>query len=648
MHLRIYQVTALLIVVVIIMFAMGLYVAEMMNNVRAYVRGENLWAKAQNGAVTEIYKYAYTQEHMHMANARAYLRVNLGDKKARLALQQTPADRDAATQGFLQGDNHPDDIPGMISLFIYYQDVYLFRRAIQIWTDADQLIDELQKLMEDMEVAVLNKQKRRIEILTIRLDTLDLRLREKEMEFSAALGESARWIKTTLVISNTVLFILLIIIASIITRNIGRQLQTTEQKLRISDNRFMSLFRSDLVGIAEFHFDGRILEANSKFLSITGVDYSQIQARELNWLTLSTAQYSELDRDAIRELRIKGACAPYDKKILHTDGHTVPVYIGAVRLHDDHDTCLAFMIDKSDQYAMEQKLRLSAIVMEHSQDGIVILDKQEKVMSVNKAFCEMAKCDARKITGELFNLAHRRMDEEEKFSIRQAMQLKENWEGDINFQTNDLKLIPVRLSISIVQDDKHEQGQYVLMFSDIKSRKAAEERLHYLANFDSLTGIENRATFQAKLNKAIARAQRTHNECAIFFIDLNKFKPVNDHHGHEVGDKLLIQVAGRLKDLMRNIDTVARIGGDEFVVIAEDITDLRIVRDMANRMMYAVAQPYTINGIEINISCSVGISIYPRDGLNDIELIRAADIAMYAAKSKGESQYYFFNPDIKY
>jgi len=223
------------------------------------------------------------------------------------------------------------------------------------------------------------------------------------------------------------------------------------------------------------------------------------------------------------------------------------------------------------------------------------------------------------------------------------LKYKENWEGDIDFKTTQGDLAPVRLSISIVQDDQHDYGQYVLMFSDIKTRKAAEDRLKHMANFDTLTGIANRSLFQSRLHRAIARAQRHDKECAILFIDLNKFKPVNDHYGHEIGDGLLVQVAQRLKTLMREIDTVARIGGDEFVVVIEDIDDHDVIKDIAQRIIDSVGEHYVINGIDIAISCSIGISVYPHDGLNDIELTRSADIAMYAAKGSGEGRYFFFS-----
>lgn len=646
MHLRLYQVTALLVLVAAIMFSVGLYAAAIMNNVRSYVRGENLWAKAQNGAVAELYKYAYTRDPIHLQNSRDYLTVNMGDTKARLALQQDPPDRETAREGFLEGDNHPEDIDGLISLYVNFHEVFYLKKAIQIWTDADVLIEQLQRLTNNLELAVQQNQGQRIDILITRLDTLDIRLREKELEFSETLSEAARWIKSTVTLVTTLLFITLLVFAIWVTRKTAQQLKSTEQQLRVSDDRFMSLIHSNLVGIVEFHMDGRIKEANQKFLAMLGYNATRDGDYALSWQALTLPEFNQVDKKAMHELRTKGACEPYDKQLRHVDGHRVPIYVGAVLLNGDTDTGLAFVIDQTEKHRMEQELRLSAIVMEHSQDGIVILDEDQRVMSTNQAFCNLAVCEDGKLIGHRFNLLHDRMEEEQKLSITKALQLKENWEGDIEFENNDGELLPVRLSISIVQDDQHEYGQYVLMLNDIKTRKAAEERLQYLANYDVLTGLANRATFQSRLHRAIARAQRHNNECAILFIDLNKFKPVNDHYGHEIGDELLIQVAKRLKVLMREVDTVARIGGDEFVVIIEDIEHHEMVKQVVDRILEAIAEPYHVKNIEIRISCSIGISIYPMDGMNDIELTRSADIAMYAAKSKGESEYYFFNRAI--
>lgn len=643
MHLRLYQVTTLLVATAAIMFATGLFVAGMMNNVRSYVRGENLWAKAQKESVLALYKYAYTGEPSYLHASREFLSVNLGDQKARQALQSVPPDTVAASEGFLQGENHPDDIPGMISLFINYQNISYLKSAIRIWSEADLLIADLRLLADQLEQAVNNNHPDVVAVLVTQLDRLNHELKEKEFAFSSTLGEASRWIKSTLIVVYSVLFILLLIVSVLIARNIARQLRATEEKLRISDHRFTSLARSDLVGIFEFELGGKIIEANRKFLSMLGLHKDDLDGQPLNWQTLTVAEDRDLDQKAAQELRAQGACDPYDKQLWHVDGHKVPVYVGAVLLNEQQETGLAFVIDQTEKYQMEQELRLSAIVMSHSQDAIVILDEQQKVMSANQAFCELAVCDIEKVIGRKFDIINDTMDEEERLAIRDSLEHKENWEGDIDFKNTVNELIPVRLSISIIQDEQHDYGQYVYMLSDIKARKEAEERLQYLASFDTLTGIANRITFQSRLNRAISRAKRHDKECAILFIDLNKFKPVNDHHGHEVGDELLKQVAERLKALVRSVDTAARIGGDEFVVILEDIEDRAIIHTVVKRIIEAVAEPYEVKALEINISCSVGISVYPHDGSNDVELTRSADIAMYAAKSMGESQYYFFN-----
>ncbi len=643
MHLRLYQVTTLLVAIAAVMFATGLFVADMMNNVRSYVRGENLWAKAQKESVLALYKYAYSGEPVYLHSSREFLRVNLGDQQARMALQAPPPQKERATEGFIQGENHPDDIPGMISLFIHYQNVSYLESAIRIWSEADLLIKDLQLLTDHFEHAVGNNQQDVIPALIRQLDLLNDQLKEKELAFSSTLGEASRWIKSTLIIVYSVLFTLLLIISVIIARNIARQLRATEEKLRISDHRFTSLARSDLVGIFEFQLDGRIIEANRRFLNMLGLHRDDLDGQPLDWQTLTVAEYRDMDQQAADELRTQGACEPYDKQLWHMEGHKVPVYVGAVLLNEKQETGLAFVIDQTEKYRMEQELRLSAIVMSHSQDAIVILDEQQKVMSANQAFCELAICESEKIVGRKFDIINDTMDEEERLAIREALENKQNWEGDIDFKNTANELIPVRLSISIIQDEQHNYGQYVYMLSDIKARKEAEERLQYLASFDTLTGIANRVTFQSRLNRAISRAKRHDKECAILFIDLNKFKPVNDHYGHEVGDELLKQVAERLKALVRSVDTAARIGGDEFVVILEDIEDRTIIHTVVKRIIEAIAEPYQIKSIEITISCSVGISVYPHDGSNDVDLTRSADIAMYAAKSMGESQYYFFN-----
>ncbi len=641
MHTRLYQVMGLMLVVATVMFALGIYVTEVMNNVRAYVRGENLWAKTQNSAVTELYRYVYTSDPVHFENFNHSLAVNLGDRLAREALQSNPADREQARIGFLAGGNHPDDIPGMISFFLMFHDVYYLKKAIEYWSEADVLIEQLQALAKNLEVAIQQNQPQRVAVLLTQLDALDARLTEKELQFSDTLGDGARWIKLVLTWINSVSFLLLLLVAFLFSRKIARQLHRTELELRISDNRFTSLFQSDLVGMYEFHFDGRILDANDSFLQMLGYQKTNVSEHELNWQSLTPLRYAELDHKAIAELRETGACNAYDKKFLHIDGHKVPVFIGSVMLHGG--TGLAFVIDQTEKHRMEQELRLSAIVMDHSQDGIVILDENQHVMSSNEAFCKLAVCTTEKLVGQVFSITHDQMEEEQRFAITRALKYKENWEGDIDFKTTQGDLAPVRLSISIVQDDQHDYGQYVLMFSDIKTRKAAEDRLKHMANFDTLTGIANRSLFQSRLHRAIARAQRHDKECAILFIDLNKFKPVNDHYGHEIGDGLLVQVAQRLKTLMREIDTVARIGGDEFVVVIEDIDDHDVIKDIAQRIIDSVGEHYVINGIDIAISCSIGISVYPHDGLNDIELTRSADIAMYAAKGSGEGRYFFFS-----
>jgi len=182
-----------------------------------------------------------------------------------------------------------------------------------------------------------------------------------------------------------------------------------------------------------------------------------------------------------------------------------------------------------------------------------------------------------------------------------------------------------------------EQGQvvsYVGIARDITERKALEEQIQHMAHYDTLTELPNRALFSDRLEQAIRRAERDRSEIAVLFVDLDRFKPVNDSYGHAVGDLLLQRVAQRMSQCLRASDTVARIGGDEFVVLLPEVEGEEGVSHLATKLLRSVSRPYRINGIELQISCSIGAALYPEHGVTQLELMRAADTAMYRAKDQ--------------
>ncbi|HEY9147744.1 MAG TPA: diguanylate cyclase [Gammaproteobacteria bacterium] len=183
-------------------------------------------------------------------------------------------------------------------------------------------------------------------------------------------------------------------------------------------------------------------------------------------------------------------------------------------------------------------------------------------------------------------------------------------------------------------DEQGEVVSYVGIARDITERKAMEEQIQHMAHYDALTELPNRALFSDRLEQAMRRAERDRNEIAVLFVDLDRFKPVNDRYGHAVGDLLLQQVAQRMGHCLRASDTVARIGGDEFVVLLPEVEGEEGVSHLATKLLQSVSRPYRINGIELQISCSIGAALYPEHGETQLELMRAADTAMYRAKDQ--------------
>ena len=216
------------------------------------------------------------------------------------------------------------------------------------------------------------------------------------------------------------------------------------------------------------------------------------------------------------------------------------------------------------------------------------------------------------------------------------------WAGETSRRRKDGASFACWLNISCVKEPTGRIANYVRVFSDISSLKDSQRQLEQLANYDSLTQLPNRNLFHDRLREALERAKRHRQHVAVLFIDLDNFKDVNDSLGHDVGDAVLKQVAGRIKGCLRASDAVCRLGGDEFTVMMEEANIPEDAAQVSERIVHAFAEPFLIAGHKIVTSVSIGISIYPLHG-NDIDaLLKNADLAMYQAKEVGKNGFRFF------
>lgn len=317
------------------------------------------------------------------------------------------------------------------------------------------------------------------------------------------------------------------------------------------------------------------------------------------------------------------------------------------RTEDLERTNQALRIEIAGRRTVEAELRQAAAVFESANEAIVIANAECRIVAANQAFIRVTGYDASEVQGMDFSLlwsAQHRTGFSHEIAI--ALKAHGRWQGETWKRRKNGELYPALESISRVCDDEGRTARYVSTFSDISAIKDAEDRLHALAHHDPLTGLANRLQFTLQLDAAIERANRHQGRFALLFIDLDRFKLVNDTLSHVAGDRLLTSVAQRLETLVRGEDTVARWGGDEFVVIAEGLAHAEDAALLARKIHESVKQPVDIGEDNVAASVSIGISIFPEDATESAELIKMADSAMYHAKDTGRNRYQFYRSEL--
>ncbi|SCX76234.1 EAL domain-containing protein [Nitrosospira sp. Nsp13] len=291
------------------------------------------------------------------------------------------------------------------------------------------------------------------------------------------------------------------------------------------------------------------------------------------------------------------------------------------------------------------KLALFARIFDSVTEGITVTGADRSILYVNPAFTAITGYAAEEVTGTHV-LTPRFMDEASYSDIWHNIKEAGHWQGEMIDQRKDGKNYTEWLSISTMKNACGEISHYIAVFSDISERKAVEEQVAFMAQHDFLTGLPNRLLLQDRLTQAIAHAERKQGKLAVIFLDLDHFKTINDSLGHPVGDKLLQEVADRIKGAVRTSDTVSRPGGDEFIIMLQEPETTDAIAMVAVKLLTGIASPYLIDGSEIQVTTSIGISVFPEDGRDSDSLIKHADNAMYQAKGSGRNNYQFFTQEM--
>ena len=343
----------------------------------------------------------------------------------------------------------------------------------------------------------------------------------------------------------------------------------------------------------------------------------------------------------------KTACC-LEYRLLHHSGHYRWILENASPYWDINKKFKGFIgscTDISEQKMASEKMQLTSYVFEHSIQGIMITDAQQKIIMTNPAFSELTGYPIDEIinkTPAFLNSGNHEKD----FYIQIDAELKSKgyWQGETWNRRKNGELFLEDLSINVVLDEKGLPLNYIGIFTDITERKITEEHYQHLAHYDPLTDLPNRTLLTDRIEQALVQAQRHRYKIAVLFIDLNRFKLINDSLGHHIGDLLLKEVAQRLKESIRNEDTVARLGGDEFVILCPSLNHRNDVLKVITKIVYALSKPYHLEEYTLENSPSIGVALSPEHGHDMKSLLKNADSAMYKTKHNTDTHYAFYEP----
>ncbi|RNE92558.1 bifunctional diguanylate cyclase/phosphodiesterase [Marichromatium sp. AB32] len=336
-------------------------------------------------------------------------------------------------------------------------------------------------------------------------------------------------------------------------------------------------------------------------------------------------------------------------RLRRRDGSPVEVFSSHVmqRYSSGRREMFCVDIDLTEIRAAEERLRLAGTVFDSTAEGIYITDASGRLLEVNRAFTAITGYEHDTLLGRPISILKSARHPPGFFhSMRRALAETGYWRGEIWIRYRDRSVHPALLRVNRVRDAQGETAHFVGVFSDLSQVRHSQARVDYLTHHDALTELPNRLLFQARLEHAIGRAEQGRAQLAVLFVDIDRFKGINDALGHAGGDALLRAVGRRLKTQLQRDDTIARFSGDELMVLTEHIADEADSARLAEQLLRAIAAPFELCDDELLITVSIGVALYPRDGADSSQLLRNAEVALRQAKHAGGNSYAFFTATL--
>ena len=439
----------------------------------------------------------------------------------------------------------------------------------------------------------------------------------------------------------------------------NQDLRETQIMLDASRERYFDLYNMSPVGYCTLNEAGIILEANLTLSSLLDIHRSKLLKQSFSRFIFKDDQddyYLKTKHVLLSEENLS-----FELRMLTSSNRIVWVHLSSMctKDTDGYAELRVAVNDITEQRMLQEQERIAAIAFE-SLEGMIITDANDLILRVNRALIGMSGYSAEKIIGQspdIFNSG--RHPPSFFIAMRATLKSKEKWSGEIWERRKNGEVYPAWITINAVRNNQGDISNYVYTINDITLTKMAEEKIKALAFYDPLTKLPNRRLMLDRLEHALSSRARHKRLGAVLMIDLDNFKILNDSLGHDMGDKLLVIVASRLESCLREGDTVARIGGDEFLVIIEDLDEKisvdRQAEAVAKKFIANLREPYTLqqgvktdlnSQVQYHCSCSIGIALFSEQAISVEELIKQADTAMYAAKAGGRNTLRFFAPSM--
>jgi diguanylate cyclase (GGDEF)-like protein/PAS domain S-box-containing protein len=409
-----------------------------------------------------------------------------------------------------------------------------------------------------------------------------------------------------------------------------------QRALADSENRYRSFFETNTaVKLLIDPADGRIVDANAAAVAFYGYSRDELLSMKMGEINNLPPERIQAEVRSAAEQGRQSCSFPHRLKsgeLRQVEEYSGPLDVGGRQQR------FSIIHDVTERHRLEASQRLAKSVFDAAGEAIVVTDAGNRIVTVNAAFSRITGYEPQEVIGRNPGMLSSGLHDEAFYrTLWQRLLHDDHWEGEISNRRKDGQIFVEWLKIAVVRDEEGKPQQFVGLFSDVTERKRHEEAVWRQANFDSLTGLPNRQLLDDRLERALAQAARRHTMVAVLYLDLDRFKPVNDLYGHAAGDDLLSQVALRLQNSLRDEDTVARVGGDEFVAVLSDVALGEMPVRAAEKLIAAISAPYRIWENYVEISCSIGIAVFPRDGADAITLLEKADGALYGAKNAGRS-----------